>query len=186
MPECTSAPRSGGGGGEGGSGGGAWERRRHGRMCRGRRRRVGAVQAVILEPLAGRGRGGQSTRGRHGRSGLGAPPLPLLIRGAAGPGVGCEGTASQFTSPLYLCTAQFTVRPFFSHHAFSPHRIHQGPLSLGQKSESSGLRGPLPPASPPAIFNPLRPPQWIAPTVDLLHVPFRSRDADAGHGMRWL
>ena len=92
------------------SGSGARERRRHGRRCRGRRRRrrVGAVQqAIILEPLAGRGRrGGQSIiRGRHGRrSGLGNPPLPLLIRGAAGPGVGCEGTASQFTSPLALST----------------------------------------------------------------------------------
>ena len=72
----------------------------------------------------------------------------------------------------YLCTAQFTVRPFFSHHAFSP-RIHQGPRSLGQKSESSGLRGPLPPAFPPAIFDPLRPPRRIALTVDLSPCPIQ-------------
>ena len=85
---------------------------------------------------------------------------PFSFEAQRVPGSAARGQhRSSHRHSLYLRTAQFTVRPFFSHHAFSPHRIHQGPFSLGQKSESSGLRGPLPPASPPAIFNPLRPPR---------------------------
>ena len=71
---------------------------------------------------------------------------PFSFEAQRVPGSAARGQhRSSHRHSLYLRTAQFTVRPFFSHHAFSPHRIHQGPFSLGQKSESSGLRGPLPP-----------------------------------------
>ena len=99
---------------------------------------------------------------------------PFSFEAQRVPGSAARGQhRSSHRHSLYLRTAQFTVRPFFSHHAFSPHRIHQGPFSLGQKSESSGLRGPLPPASPPAIFNPLRPPRRIALAVDLSPCPIQ-------------